>query len=240
MGFDEQMKDGHRVYWPEKRRVSVERNVKFNFEPEEVIVGNLPLEGEQSVAGKRSPVITPETMDQINHPGTIETELHHISTENLPNRQANPTVDSEPLVGRGKRVRKETEYVRLLRDGSGVTGGRGSVLPKGIQQGTALSDPGAIQAAIMREDGKEVEHAMATMIESAQRLTPTYAEAKRRPDWPKWEEAIQKELKGLDASGTWRLVKRPPNTNVVDSKWVLKIKKNAAGEVDKYIRKIPP
>lgn len=42
----------------------------------------------------------------------------------------------------------------------------------------------------------------------------------------------------MDTSGTWRLVKRPPNTNVVDSKWVLKIKKNAAGEIDKYKAKL--
>ena len=34
--------------------------------------------------------------------------------------------------------------------------------------------------------------------------------------------------------GTWRLVKGPPNTNVVDSKWVLQIKKNSAGEINKY------
>ena len=30
------------------------------------------------------------------------------------------------------------------------------------------------------------------------------------------------------------MVKRPPDANVVDSKWVFRIKKNAAGEIDKY------
>jgi hypothetical protein len=34
--------------------------------------------------------------------------------------------------------------------------------------------------------------------------------------------------------GTWTVVKRPENTNVVDSKWVFQIKKNSAGEIDKY------
>ena len=48
MGFDEESRDVHRVYWPEKRRVSVERNVKFNFAPDEVIVGDLLLKREQS------------------------------------------------------------------------------------------------------------------------------------------------------------------------------------------------
>ena len=75
---------------------------------------------------------------------------------------------------------------------------------------------------------------MATMIERAQGLEPSYAEAKRDPDWPKWEEAIRKELKGLNDSGTWHLVKHPPDMNMVDSKWVFRIKKNAAGKVDKY------
>ena len=33
---------------------------------------------------------------------------------------------------------------------------------------------------------------------------------------------------------TWHLVKCPPNSNIVDSKWVFRIKKNVAGEIDKY------
>ena len=75
---------------------------------------------------------------------------------------------------------------------------------------------------------------MAMVIESAEGLTPTYEEARKRPDWPKWEGAIQTELRNLERSGTWRLVKRPPDANVVDCRWVLRIKKNAAGEVEKY------
>ena len=63
-------------------------------------------------------------------------------------------------------------------------------------------------------------------------LEPTYEEACKRPDWPKWEEAIQKELVSLEKMGTWH--KRPPETNVVDCRWVLRIKKNTAGEIEKY------
>ena len=68
----------------------------------------------------------------------------------------------------------------------------------------------------------------------AECIEPTYAEAKKRPDWPKWQEAIQAELDSLVANGTWRVVPRPSTGNVVDSKWVLRVKKNAAGEIDKY------
>ena len=78
------------------------------------------------------------------------------------------------------------------------------------------------------------EHAMASVIESAEGSMPTYEEALKCPDWPKWEDAISKELESLKASGTYQLVERPPGANVVGLKWVLRIKKNSAGEVEKY------
>jgi len=66
------------------------------------------------------------------------------------------------------------------------------------------------------------------------KVLPTYEEARRCPDWPKWDEAIQKELGSLKKSGTWEIVEHPKGANVVDNRWVLRIKKNAAGEIEKY------
>lgn len=60
----------------------------------------------------------------------------------------------------------------------------------------------------------------------------TVDEAKARPDWPKWEEAINAELKSLNDTRTWNVVERPQNTNVVSCKRVFEIKKNPAGEID--------
>ena len=69
----------------------------------------------------------------------------------------------------------------------------------------------------------------------AEGLEPTTIdEAKMRPDWPRWEEAINAELKSLEDAHTWNVVECPRNTNVISCKWVFKIKKNAAGEIDKY------
>ena len=62
----------------------------------------------------------------------------------------------------------------------------------------------------------------------------TIDEAKMRPDWPRWEEVINAELKSLEDAHTWNVVERPRNTNVVSCKWVFKIKKNAAGKINKY------
>ena len=208
MGVDGETGDGHRVYWPEKRTVTVERSVKFNFE-DEVVVGVLPLEGENE------PTVKPVSVKPVEP--VIEPVIE---------QQTQPESD-EPVeeMGRGKRIKKDSEYVKMLKQGMGVTGtrqGGGNLLPKGIPENSDAAE-------LTVED-----FAMATVMASAEGIEPTYEEARRRSDWPRWHEAIQVELSNLEASGTWELVKRPPNANIVDCRWVLRIKKNAAGEVEKY------
>src|SRR6202795_4458252 len=78
------------------------------------------------------------------------------------------------------------------------------------------------------------EGAMSAVMAEAEAIEPTFEEAKHRTDWPKWQGALKVELATLKAAGTWTVVKRPENTNVVDSKWVFRIKKNSAGEIEKH------
>ena len=209
MGFDPDTKDGHRIYWPEKRSVSIERSVKFNFN-DSIIVRVPPLEGETSNTEHLSEILeVPADDDPKDVPVTPNVEV----PDDIP----------EEVEGRGRRIWKETEYVRMLKEGTAVTGQRTGILLKGMRGGSTVESVVDVE-----------EHAMASVIKSAEGIMPTYEEAQRRPDWPKWEEAIQKELDSLKKSGTWELVKRPPGANIVGSKWVLLIKKNAAGEIEKY------
>ena len=218
MGFDAETKDGHRIYWPERRTVTVERSVRFNFDPEEVVVGLLPLEGERQV-DERLTAIEPEKQQVDNEAPDVEALVPDTNT------------------GRGQHIRRETEYVKHLKDGLGVTRTRtGEVLPRGMRPGSIIavgSQDNADFATAISYDS-EMDYSMAAVTQNTEGLMPTYAEACKRLDWPKWNEAIQKELKSLEDSATYRLVERPPDLNVVDSRWVLKIKKNAAGEIDKY------
>lgn len=79
------------------------------------------------------------------------------------------------------------------------------------------------------------EYALAMEIADAEGLEPrSVAEAKRRPDWKLWEKAIEDELKSLQKAGTWKLVDKPSNVNIVGLKWVFKVKKDAADNVIKY------
>jgi hypothetical protein len=59
-------------------------------------------------------------------------------------------------------------------------------------------------------------------------------EARRHPKWPHWEKAILEELETLKAAGTWRLEDAPPGANIIGLKWVLKVKKDVAGNIMHY------
>ncbi|SOV03224.1 uncharacterized protein UDID_18361 [Ustilago sp. UG-2017a] len=60
-------------------------------------------------------------------------------------------------------------------------------------------------------------------------LTLMLKEALASDDAQQWQEAIRKELDGLEAMGTWEIVDTPPNTRPVDSKIVLWLKLDADG-----------
>jgi hypothetical protein len=79
-----------------------------------------------------------------------------------------------------------------------------------------------------------LECAMAADAAVIENVDPTYEEAKEGKDWPHWHQAIETELGNLNDAKTWSVVKRPKNANVVASKWVMRLKKNALGDVERY------
>ncbi|KAJ1576873.1 hypothetical protein NDA12_001535 [Ustilago hordei] len=58
-------------------------------------------------------------------------------------------------------------------------------------------------------------------------LNPTVQEALARMDRRFCLEAMQKELEGLEAMGTWEIANLPPGMNAINTCWVLKIKTDA-------------
>jgi hypothetical protein len=136
--------------------------------------------------------------------------------------------------------------VHDLQSGEGVTHA-GSAAPshaRGPQVPGALEeDPEEAGGVWTVEDGvpalledfEGLEQALAAEIADMEALEPrTLAEAKRRPDWPLWEKAIEEELSTLKAAGTWRMEEAPPGANIIGSKWVFKAKKDAAGNIARY------
>jgi histone deacetylase 1/2 len=51
---------------------------------------------------------------------------------------------------------------------------------------------------------------------------------------PQWKHAMDVEFEALIKNKTWHLVPPPRGRNIIDSKWVWKIKRKADGTVDRY------
>jgi transposase InsO family protein len=59
-------------------------------------------------------------------------------------------------------------------------------------------------------------------------------EAKARPDWEQWKEAMDEEMESLLSNRTWDLEELPKVAKKVGLKWVFKLKRDAQGNVERY------
>jgi transposase InsO family protein len=62
----------------------------------------------------------------------------------------------------------------------------------------------------------------------------TYKEAMASPQADQWQAASDDEYESLLANDTWDLLEPPPGTNVIPSKWVFKIKRDASGNLERF------
>lgn len=62
----------------------------------------------------------------------------------------------------------------------------------------------------------------------------TYSEAIESKYASRWKEAIEEEMRALLDNDTWQLVEKPGKCEIIDSKWVFKIKKDKEGKISKF------
>ena len=85
------------------------------------------------------------------------------------------------------------------------------------------------------EDSEWLKHIFAADVAEAEALELCMlAEAKCCPDWLLWEKAISEELTTLKKARTWCVEEAPLRANLIHSKWVFKVKKDAAGNIAHY------
>jgi hypothetical protein len=224
VGYDEES-SGHRIYSADTRTVSIQRSVKFDSGDVKVYLPQIrSIEGEL----EKSSI---EQSSKSSHQEIVDVDPLGDNFERLPNEE-----------GRPKRIQQESAAIQRLHSGEGVMSNlpkeRGQI-PKGVQQ-VDLPRIEEVEEADVVEIAETEPNIVDAMIAAAvigpevDEVEPSYEEARRRSDWPEWKKAIDVELENLKAAGTWEVVERPENTNVVDSKWVFRLKKDAEGRVLKW------
>ena len=237
VGYDAHS-NGHRIYWPEKRSVTVERNVRFSTVGlPVVVVDDVELEGE----GETTVVDPDPDMPAMVKPDKPESPPPELIVPNLPAPPADallaPAPEPQIPPKRPSRARKPSRYVRDVLEGRGSADNRASkpALPAGVQAPTAIieaDDPADEQGEL----GEVISAiAMAVVMADARSLEPrNVPEAMRSPAWPKWKEAMEEEHTALAAHRTWKLEKPPPGANIVGCRWVFRLKQDASGAIVRY------
>jgi hypothetical protein len=80
----------------------------------------------------------------------------------------------------------------------------------------------------------EIDTTMAAAAHDANGDPRSISEVRSRPDWPEWQQAMEREIETLERAHTWETVPRPEGKNIVGSKWVFRLKRKADGSIDKY------
>ena len=80
-------------------------------------------------------------------------------------------------------------------------------------------------------DLKSMESAFVVLAEDK---LNTYQDAMKSLDSEKWSEACQLEYNTIMGYGSWDLVQKPPEVNIVGCRWTFWIKGDNLGQIDKY------
>jgi len=231
LGISDESK-GVRIYWPDKKNVTTERNVYFDKTTSSVS----RLEGEE---WKFVETKSDKPLDEPKNPGH---PLPFVEiTPPVPDFDESASEDEEavpdPEIAM-KRIRKPTQKLQDIMEGRAVMSNLPNA-PKftaGIQLPTVVGAPDQVLEGEGQADWiMLMEDAMMVQTSEMEALEPpSLASARHSPDWVEWERAIHVELDVLNEAGTWEMVDAPEGANIVGSKWVFRAKKDAAGIVVRY------
>jgi len=216
----------HRIYWPKSDSVSVKWNMYF------ALAAQLKGEEFRVPTVSSEPTAAPDTPTSSKSYSTPIPSSEPSAPEQIqePN---NPPVQPH----RSMCICKPLHIIHDLQSGEGVADPHTQALEASVGN---LEESGGVWAMedsmpMLLEDFDSLEAMFAAETADVKALEPCMlAEAKCRPDWPHWEKAIKEELAMLKKAGTWRLENAPPGANIIGSKWVLKAKKDMAGNITHY------
>ena len=219
LGLDEESIDGHRIYDPEKRTIRVERSVRFPETKRSGGIHRVLNEGENAEISAENSQKNIQYTPSHGPPGPTTVPLPD-SPLTTPPTTPSPSRIKTPVTVAPRDISSKIDASNILE------GGR-------TRRSQAVHTA-PIEEAETRSLLADAEFAFAGVDDMSD--SPTVEEAMKREDWPLFKQAMDVEMEAMKRTGTFgdRLVPRPPGRNVVGSKWALRIKRTANGEIDKY------
>lgn len=102
------------------------------------------------------------------------------------------------------------------------------------QQPTATRRSNRVRRRPTRFDGYEMAETAMCAENFVEDIPNSVEELRKRSDWPEWQAAISDEMNSLVKNKTWTLTSLPPGKNLIDSKWIFKVKHNDAGGIVRF------
>ena len=262
VGFDDELK-GFRIYWPEKKKVSVERDVYFNkdeaLQPDEVqIEGEWDLPANSDINQSSDTQQTPENdqepskVKSTTSNDTIQPRIPEIADKNL---QKSPTInpqtsntsqndDIPPLHPKTRRNSLQglhqydsSEYGHGKRVRKPTTSHADVLVAENGQGAFVLEENGSLEPGGVEIDVNEAEwfreELEVAMVANCED-EPSLKEALGGCERADWIEAIEAELTQIEKLNTWELVETPPGTNVIPCRCVFRRKRDADGNITRY------
>ena len=228
VGYNEEAK-GYRIYWAKKRSISVERNVYVDkdavMEP-----GDAMFEGED-LPGSNPHIPTSQPLPKQEEPD-IPPKPIEMPTEN-------PLPTENPMLKSNKAHR---DLLTGLPQFDQASYGHGK--HQSAKEATLIESMLAVNAESLEPGGAEFElpitgldwfrEAVLDALSAITEDQPHIDQAIKGPESDQWKEAIESELTQIEKLDTWDVVEAPPDANIIDSRFVLRRKRDAEGNVSRF------
>ena len=177
----------------------------------------------------------------LHGPATVCVPAAPLRTNPLKRRKFVPANIAACVIGAAAQTVHETpRHVACEQGKSAVTSAAGCTL--GVLAAVNCATPGAEQAAqamvspceAVKTAGGESRRVAAARKKAAYSDEPSLKEAMNSIHKDKWLEAMQDELASLTENGVYELVTLPVSAAALSGKWVLKIKRGAQGEIERF------
>jgi hypothetical protein len=263
VGYNDETKDGLRIYWPGKHLVTVERDVSFN-KNDVAPHKSVQIEGgEESInsptftapAAPEKPQddgMTPQRDNNNEKSKTSETHLEPdptpaestpITNPAPPEPPASPPhqrrvwrnglFEPEPDTGHGQRLRPAPGFYKKLQRTAGVVEEEQAETAFVVDD-DEFGEPGGVG---MDEDGGEwlsYTYEFTLAAEGGDSTPMTVGDTLASPKAEAWSAAIEAELDGIEKHETWEIVEAPPGANIIKCRYVFKVKRDAVSAIAKY------